>query len=124
MVVITAGDGAWIKQRDDMGKVVAKQRDLSPKKVLRVLVGEAKDGGDMVVVEGVNIVKRHRKPTQNDPQGGIREKEMPIHASNVSPVVDGKPTRVRFQTKDDGSKLRVAARNNQQIGPALRKARA
>lgn len=124
MVIVTAGDGAWLKQRDDMGRIVSKRRDLTPKRVLRVLPNAGKDGGDMVVVEGVNIVKRHRKPTQQDPQGGIREMEKPIHASNVSPAAEGRPTRVRFQTRSDGSKVRLAARNGQQLGPELRKARA
>ena len=74
--------------------------------VLRVLRDK-----DRVVVQGVNIRSKHMKPTQASPQGGILRKEMPIHISNVSPVVDGKSTRVRFQTNDDGSKDRVAARN-------------
>ena len=54
---------------------------------------------------------KHLKPTQENPQGGILKREMPIHISNVSPVVDGKPTRVRFETRPDGSKARVAVRN-------------
>ena len=48
-------------------------------------------------------------------QGAIVEMELPIHMSNVSPVVDGKPTRVRFATKADGSKVRVAARNGAEL---------
>ena len=66
--------------------------------------------GDRVVVSGINVRKRHLKPTQTRPQGGVIEQEMPIHISNVSPVVDGKPTRVRFETRPDGSKVRVAVR--------------
>ena len=53
---------------------------------------------------------------------GIIRKEMPIHISNVSPVVDGKPTRVGFQKRADGSKARVAVRNGQDLH-ILRKAR-
>jgi len=68
-----------------------------------------------VVVKGVNIRARHMKPTQANPQGGIVRSEMPIHMSNVSPVVDGKPTRVRFETKKDGSKVRVAARDGSEL---------
>lgn len=70
---------------------------------------------DRVVVQGVNIKKRHMKPTQLNPQGGIVEREFPIHISNVSPVVDGKPTRVRFETKKDGSKVRVAVRGGKEL---------
>ncbi len=71
--------------------------------------------GDRVVVAGVNVRKRHLKPTQNRPQGGVIEQEMPIHISNVSPAVDGKPSRVRFETKADGSKVRVAVRGDQEL---------
>ncbi len=87
-------------------------------KVLRVITDR-----DQVVVEGVNIRARHVRPSQTNPQGGVVHKEMPIHISNVSPVVDGKPTRVRFETRPDGSKIRVAVRTGEQIGPELKKAR-
>lgn len=65
---------------------------------------------DRVVVQGVNIRAKHIKPSQANPQGGIVRREMPIHISKVSPVVDGKPTRVRFVTDKNGAKSRVAAR--------------
>ena len=71
--------------------------------------------GDRVVVAGVNVRKRHLKPTQTRPQGGVIEQEMPVHISNVSPVVDGKPTRVRFETRPDGSKVRVAVRGGKDL---------
>ena len=71
--------------------------------------------GDRVVVAGVNVRKRHLKPTQTRPQGGVIEQEMPVHISNVSPVVDGKPTRVRFETRPDGSKVRVAVRTGKDL---------
>ena len=87
-------------------------------RVLRVIPDR-----DLVVVEGVNVHKKHIRPSQQNPQGGVVEKEMPVHISNVQPVVDGKPTRVRFESKADGSKIRVAARNGDRIGQELRKAR-
>ncbi len=61
-----------------------------------------------VLVEGLNIVQRHTRPTQFDPQGGIKNKEAPIHVSNVA-VVDsqGKPTRVGFRVEGD-KKVRFA----------------
>jgi large subunit ribosomal protein L24 len=65
---------------------------------------------DRVVVQGVNIRSKHIKPSQANPQGGIVRREMPVHISNVSPVIDGKPTRVRFITDKSGAKSRVAAR--------------
>ncbi len=70
---------------------------------------------DRVLVKGVNIRTKHIKPTQQNPRGGVVRREMPIHISNVSPVVDGKPSRVRFETKKDGSKVRIAARGGKEL---------
>ncbi len=69
-----------------------------------------------VIVQGLNTRTKHLKPSQTNPQGGVITREMPIHLSNVSPVVDGKPTRVRFVVKSDGSKVRIAARGGQELG--------
>jgi large subunit ribosomal protein L24 len=69
-----------------------------------------------VVVSGVNVHARHRKPTQTAPQGGIERKEAPLHVSNVA-IADpktGKPTRVRFEERD-GKKVRVAAKSGELI---------
>ncbi|KQM63243.1 50S ribosomal protein L24 [Sphingomonas sp. Leaf17] len=72
-----------------------------------------KDG--KVVVSGVNIATRHTKPTQGDPQGGLVRSEAPMHISKVAHVTaDGKPTRVRFETKD-GKKVRVAVKTGETI---------
>lgn len=71
---------------------------------------------EAVLIEGLNLRTKHLKPTRVAPQGGVVTREAPVHLSNVSPVVDGKPTRVRFKTKPDGSKVRVAARNGQELG--------
>ena len=71
---------------------------------------------DQVVVKGLNLRTKHLKPTRISPQGGIITKEAPIHISNVSPAVDGKPTRVRFETRSDGSKVRVAVKGGKVLG--------
>jgi large subunit ribosomal protein L24 len=70
-----------------------------------------------VVVRGSRIkgVVKHRKPTRINPQGTMLTLDRSFHISNVSPVVDGKPTRVRFVTKNDGTKVRVAARNGDEL---------
>jgi len=61
-----------------------------------------------VLVEGINIVQRHTRPTQLDPQGGIKNKEAPLHLSNVAVVdANGKPTRVGFRVDGD-KKVRFA----------------
>lgn len=70
---------------------------------------------DRVIVEGLNLVTKHQKPSRINPQGGIITKEASIHVSNVSPVVDGKPTRVRFVTKPNGTKVKVAARGGAEL---------
>ena len=68
-----------------------------------------------VVVSGVNVHARHRKPTQLNPQGGIERKEAPLHVSKVAiATADGKPTRVRFEVRD-GKKVRVAAKTGELI---------
>ncbi len=104
---IKKGDQVMVTSGDARGRTGS---------VLRVMPDR-----DMVLIEGVNVRKRHVRPSQQNPQGGVVEKEMPIRLSNVSPVVGGKPTRVRFETKKDGSKVRVAARNGEQLGSPLKK---
>lgn len=70
---------------------------------------------DKVVVSGVNIALRHKKPTQGDPQGGLVRAEAPLHVSKVAHVTaDGKATRVRFETRD-GKKVRVAVKTGEVI---------
>jgi large subunit ribosomal protein L24 len=74
-----------------------------------------KDG--KVVVEGVNVAARHRKPSQANPQGGIDRNPAPMHISKVA-LADpksGKPTRVRFETGKDGKKVRVAIKSGEKI---------
>ena len=71
---------------------------------------------DRVLVQGINMIRRHTKPGQMNP-GGIVEKEAPIHISNVAhidPKTD-KPTRVGYRTTDDGRKLRYAKRSGEPI---------
>ena len=63
---------------------------------------------DRVVVEGVNIVKKHARPTQDNPHGGIMEKEASVHISNIMLVVGGKPTRVGFKTLENGKKVKIS----------------
>lgn len=69
-----------------------------------------------VLVEGVNVITKHQKPTAVNPQGGIINKEAPIHISNIMPVdpETGKGTRVRFEVKD-GQKVRVSVKSGKEI---------
>jgi large subunit ribosomal protein L24 len=79
-----------------------------------VMLSMPKDG--KVVVSGVNIATRHRKATQTNPQGGLERREAPLHVSKVAleDPKTGKPTRVRFETKD-GKKVRVAVKSGEVI---------
>ena len=80
-----------------------------------VIQSMPKDG--KVVVAGVNVATRHKKPTQVNPQGGLERKEAPMHVSKVA-IADpksGKATRVRFETNKDGKKVRVAVKSGELI---------
>ena len=69
-----------------------------------------------VVVAGVNVAARHRKPSQANPQGGIERREAPLHVSKVAleDPKTGKPTRVRFEERE-GKKVRIAVRSGELI---------
>ncbi len=101
------------KIRKDDEVVVLTGRDKGKRgSVLRVITKT-----DRVLVEGVNVARRHVKPTQADPRGGIVEREAPIHISNVAlidPDTD-RPTRVGYKTLEDGRKVRVAVRSGEVI---------
>jgi len=97
---IKKGDSVVVRSGKDKGRTGT---------VLQVL---PKD--DKVVVSGVNMITRHRKPSQANPQGGIERREAPMAISKVGVAVDGKPSRVRFETKD-GEKLRVAVKSGETI---------
>ena len=68
-----------------------------------------------IIVEGVNMVKKHTRPTQENPQGGIMEKEAAIHVSNVMLISGGKTTRVGFKILEDGRKVKYAKTTNEII---------
>ncbi len=87
-------------KKGDTVKVITGKDKGKEGKVLSVKNGK-------VLVEGVNTVTKHAKPSQSNPQGGIVHQEAAIDVSNVMLVVDGKVTRVGFEVKD-GKKVRVA----------------
>jgi large subunit ribosomal protein L24 len=76
---------------------------------------EVRPKDNQVIVEGRNIVKRHTKARSANQKADIIEKPMPIDASNVMLVVKGKPTRVGYKIKDDGTKVRVAKSTGDEI---------
>ena len=88
-----------IKKGDTVKVIAGKDKDKEGK-VLSVKNGK-------ILVEGVNMITKHAKPSQANPNGGIVQKEAPIDGSNVMLVYKGKATRVGFDVKD-GKKVRVA----------------
>jgi large subunit ribosomal protein L24 len=101
---------AKIKKGDDV--IVLAGKDKGRKgKVLRVIPTESR-----VVVQGINIVQRHTRPSQTNPQGGIVNKEAPIHVSNVACVdpKGGQATRVGFRIDGD-KKVRFAKKSGEVI---------
>lgn len=104
MVLVIAGNSK--DKKDQNGKYPA------PHKVLKVLVKE-----ERAIVEGVNFVSKHTKPSAKNPQGGIVKQEAPIHISNLS-LVDpksGEPTRVAMKLTEDGKKVRVSKKSGEEI---------
>jgi large subunit ribosomal protein L24 len=110
-------------------KLLPHHQRMHVKKEDTVIVISGKDKGkkgrvlaafpreNRVLVEGVNLVKKHQKPNPKNPQGGIITQEAPIHASNVM-LVDpktGLPTRVGYKVLENGKKVRVAKRSGATI---------
>ncbi len=101
---------AKIKKGDQVVVLSGKDKGRTGT-VARVLPKEGK-----VVVEGVNVAARHRKPSQANPQGGIDRAPAPMAISKVAVAdpKDGKPTRVRFEERD-GKKVRIAVKSGEKI---------
>ncbi|MBI5723429.1 MAG: 50S ribosomal protein L24 [Planctomycetes bacterium] len=101
---VKKGDLVVVLTGDDKGKTG---------QVLRVLPDRNK-----VLVQGVNRVFRHMRPSRRHPQGGRIQKEMPIHISNVQPVDPrtNRPTRVSFKVDSGGGKQRVARKTGESLG--------
>jgi large subunit ribosomal protein L24 len=70
-----------------------------------------------ILVEGVNMVKKHAKPSQANPQGGILNQEAAIHVTNVMPIdpKTGEPTRVGYKVLDSGKKVRIAKKSGEAL---------
>jgi large subunit ribosomal protein L24 len=96
---IKKGDLVRVIQGKDRGKEGV---------VMKVLPKEGK-----VIVEGVNVAKRHQRATRATMQGGIIDKDMPMDASNVMLVSQGKTTRVGVRVEPDGSRTRIAKRTGE-----------
>ena len=96
-------------RKGDRVKVIAGRSKGKVGDVLRVLPAESR-----VVVSGVNVIKRHTKPSRTG-EGGIIEREAAIHVSNVALLHDDKPTKVGFKFLEDGRKVRFARGSGETI---------
>lgn len=92
-----------IIKKNDVVMVISGNQKGKQGKVLKVFRDE-----DKVLVEGINLRKKHIKPNQQNPQGGIQEKEIAIQACKVMLVHNGKKTRVGHKKLEDGTKVRFA----------------
>lgn len=97
-------------KKNDQVKVIAGKYKGKEGKVLVVFPKR-----NRVIVEGVNLIKRHTRPSQQNPQGGIIEKEAALHASNLMLVVNGAPTRVGVRILEDDSKVRIAKKTGETL---------
>ena len=99
-----------IKKGDNVAVISGRDKGKTGE-VLRVLPAEAR-----VVVQGINVARRHTRPRMGDP-GGIVEKELAIHISNVAHIdpESSRPTRIGYKLLEDGRKVRVARRSGEVI---------
>ena len=100
-----------LKKGDTVQVLSGKDRGKTGE-IMRVL-----PKADKVIVAGVNIAKRHTKATRQNQQAGIIDKDVPMHASKVALLspVDGKPTRIGYLIKQDGTKVRVCRRTGAEL---------
>lgn len=91
-------------------KVIRGNHKDKEGKILRVI-----NSKDRVIIEGVNLIKKHTRPSQENPKGGIVEREGSIHVSNVMYLHSGKPTRIGYKKLEDGSKVRISVKNGEEI---------
>jgi large subunit ribosomal protein L24 len=100
---IKKGDSVVVRSGKDKGRTGT------------VMAVMPKDG--KLLVQGVNVATRHRKPSQAEPQGGIDRREAPMHISKVglADPKSGKATRVRFETAKDGTKVRIAVKSGEKV---------
>ncbi len=98
--------------KNDNVKILTGKYRGKTGKVLKVFPNQ-----DRIIVEGVNIIKKHTKPSQKNPQGGIVEKEAAIQVSNVM-IIDPKtsePTRIGYKILEDGTKVRISKKSGEML---------
>ena len=90
-------------KKDDIVKIITGKDKGKTGRVIKVIPSR-----DRLIVEGLNLMKKHQRPTQDNQQGGIVEKEASIHRSNVMLMRNNKPTRISYKILDNGKKVRYS----------------
>ena len=90
-------------KKDDIVKIITGKDKGKTGRVIKVIPSR-----DRLIVEGLNLMKKHQRPTQDNQQGGIVEKEASIHRSNVMLMRNNKPTRISYKISDNGKKVRYS----------------
>lgn len=99
-----------IKKGDNVRVIAGKEKGKEGK-----VLGFT-SGGKRALVENINMIKRHTKPTQSNEVGGIIEKEGSIELSNLMPLTpSGKPTRVQIRINEEGKKVRYSAKHDEYL---------
>ena len=97
-------------KKDDIVKVISGNYKGQSGRVLKLITAK-----NRAIVEGLNKVKKHIRPDQENPQGGIIEKVMSIHISNIMLMIKDTPIKVGFEFDKNGKKFRVNKQNNKKI---------
>ena len=95
-----------LKKNDTVQVMTGKYKGQQGR-VIKVLTNK-----NRVIVEGINMIKKHERPTQENPQGGIMQKEASINYSNVLYVENGSPVKIGYKILDNGSKVRFSKKTN------------
>ena len=94
-------------KKDDIVQVITGKYKGQQGRIIKVYPEK-----NRVIVEGVNIINKHERPTQENPQGGVMKKETSIDYSNVLYVEDGVPVKIGYKILDDGKKVRISKKTN------------
>ena len=94
-------------RKDDIVQVITGKYKGQQGRIIKVYPNR-----NRIIVEGINIIKKHERPTQENPQGGIMKKETSISYSNVLYVENGVPVKIGYKLLDNGSKVRISKKTN------------
>ena len=97
-------------RKGDIVKIISGNDKGKSGRVIKVFPDKAR-----IIVEGVNVVKKHSRPSQENPQGGILEKELPIHVSNTMYLNGNNPTKIGIKRVKGGNKTRFSKLTNKDI---------